>query len=168
MKELYSQQGKINIIKHDKENILRQGYKIDDSPEKKHIHISIAFNDKNIDNYIKHIASILHHADKEKSFIHIHMLDAGEFNYDSFNKISKMTYNINNSTEIIVYNVNTEIKSFNMRPDRAEKFPEEYAKLCTLKVLKDIQKVILLNGNNIMVEKDLGELYDLKMDNISI
>ena len=40
-----------------------------------------------------------------------------------------MIYNLNNNTEIIVYNANEAVKAFNVRPDRAGKFREEYAKL---------------------------------------
>ena len=40
------------------------------------------------------------------------MMDAGEFNYDTFIKLSKMIYNLNNNTEIIVYNANEAVKAF--------------------------------------------------------
>ena len=163
----YNEQGCINIIKYDKEKILKQEYKLDEKVQNmNHIHISIGFSDSNINEYIKHIASILYHADKEKTFIHIHMMDSGDFNYYTFLKLSKMIYNLNSFTEIIVYNANSEIKKFNIRPDRADKFKEDYAKLYTFKVLKDIKKIILLNGINIMVEKDLSELYNLEMNDI--
>jgi lipopolysaccharide biosynthesis glycosyltransferase len=166
MKDFYNQQGNINIIKYYKENILKQEYKLENIEQKNHIHISTSFNDNNINTYITHIASILHQADKEKSFIHIHMMDAGDFNYDTFIKLSKMICNLNNNTEIIVYNANEGVKAFNIRPDRADKFKEEYAKLYAFKILKDIKKIIFINGDNIMVQKDLNELYQLKMDDI--
>jgi len=166
MQDFYNQQGNINIIKYYKENILKQEYKLENIEQKNHIHISTSFNDNNINNYIIHIASILHQADKEKSFIHIHMMDAGDFNYDTFIKLSKMICNLNNNTEIIVYNANEGVKAFNIRPDRADKFKEEYAKLYAFKILKDIKKIIFINGDNIMVQKDLNELYQLKMDDI--
>ena len=167
MKDLYEQQGYLNIIQFDKEKILKQEYKIDENAQKlKQIHISVGITDAKINTYIKHIASILSHADKEKTFLHIHMMDAGEFNYDTFKKLSKMIYNINNLTEIIVYNANSAVKDFTTRAERVDKFPEEYAKLYVFKALKDIKKIIFLNGDNIMVQKDLGELYDLNMDDI--
>ena len=106
----YNEQGCINIIKYDKEKILKQEYKLVEKVQNmNHIHISIGFSDSNINEYIKHIASILYHADKEKTFIHIHMMDSGDFNYYTFSKLSKMIYNLNNFTEIIVYNANSEI-----------------------------------------------------------
>ena len=166
IKDFYNQQGCINIIKYHKENILKQEYKLENIDQKNNIHISTSFNDNNINTYITHIASILHQADKEKTFIHIHMMDAGEFNYDTFIKLSKMIYNLNNNTEIIVYNANEAVKAFNVRPDRAGKFREEYAKLYAFKILKDIKKIIFINSDNIMVQKDLNELYQLKMDDI--
>ena len=167
MLNYYNQDGCINIIKYDKEKILKQEYKLDEKvKDMNHIHISTAFTDSNINEYIKHLASILYHADKEKTFIHLHMMDAGEFNYYTFSKLSKMIYNLNNFTEIIVYNANSEIKKFNIKPDKVDQFKVDYAKLYAFKVLKDIKKIIFLNGNNIMVQKDLTELYNLEMNDI--
>ena len=167
LKDKYNQDGYLNINKFCKENILKQEYKLEDINRKPNqIHINVAFKDIEINTYLKHISSILNKADKDKTFLHIHMMDAGEFNYDSFLKISKMLNNINNFTEIIVYNANPALKDFNIRPDTLEKFGTEYAKLYAFKILKDIQKIIFLDSDDLMVQKDLSELYELKMDDI--
>jgi len=168
LKDKYNQDGYLNINKFLTENILKQEYKLEEIKAQKpnKIHINVAFKDIEINTYLKHIASILNKADKDKTFLHIHMMDAGEFNYDSFQKISKMLTNLNNFTEIIVYNANPALKDFNIRPDTQEKFGTEYAKLYAFKILKDIQKIIFLDSDDIMVQKDLSELYELKMDDI--
>jgi lipopolysaccharide biosynthesis glycosyltransferase len=167
MKEKYNQEGFLNIIKFNKENILKQEYKTEEMNSKPNqIHINIGFTDVNINTYIKHISSILKNADKEKTCLHIHMIDAGEFNYDTFKKLVKMVDSINTFTEIIVYNANQALKDFNIRSDAVDKFSPEYAKLYAFKVLKDIQKIIFLDADDLMVEKDLEELYELKMDDI--
>ena len=167
MKEKYNQEGFLNIIKFNKENILKQEYKTEEMNSKPNqIHINIGFTDVNINTYIKHISSILKNADKEKTCLHIHMMDAGEFNYDTFKKLVKMVDSINTFTEIIVYNANQALKDFNIRSDAVDKFSPEYAKLYAFKVLKDIQKIIFLDADDLMVEKDLEELYELKMDDI--
>ena len=167
MKEKYNQEGFLNIIKFNKENILKQEYKTEEMNSKPNqIHINIGFTDVNINTYIKHISSILKNADKEKTCLHIHMMDAGEFNYDTFKKLVKMVDSINTFTEIIVYNANQALKDFNIRSDAVDKFSPEYAKLYAFKVLKDIRKIIFLDADDLMVEKDLEELYELKMDDI--
>ena len=168
LKDKYNQDGYLNINKFLTENILKQEYKLEEIKNQKpnKIHINVAFKDVEINTYLKHISSILNKADKDKTFLHIHMMDAGEFNFDSFQKISKMLNNINNFTEIIVYNANPALKDFNIRPDTLEKFGTDYAKLYAFKILKDIQKIIFLDSDDIMVQKDLSELYELKMDDI--
>ena len=77
-----------------------------------------------------------------------------------------MVNNINNSTEIIVYNANPALKEFNIQADKLDKFATDYAKLYALKILKDIKKIIFLDADDIMVQKDLAELYELKMDDL--
>jgi lipopolysaccharide biosynthesis glycosyltransferase len=80
-----------------------------------------------------------------------------------------MIHNINNCTEIIVYNANSAIKDFKIKADSVDKFATDYAKLYAFKVLKDIQKIIFLDADDIMVQKDLEDLYNLKMtENIAL
>ena len=167
MKEKYEQDGYLNINKFWKENVLKQEYKIEEYLQKPNqIHINIGFTDININTYIKHIASILHKAEQDKTYLHIHMMDAGELNVDTLKKLYTMVNNINNSTEIIVYNANPALKEFNIKPDALDKFATDYAKLYAFKILKDIQKIIFLDADDIMVQKDLAELYELKMDDL--
>ena len=162
----YNSKGSINIIKYFKENILKQEYKLIEKPN--HIHISIAINSNNIDEYIKHISSILISADKEATYIHLHLMDIGEFNYDSFTKLIKMVDNINKCTEIIIYNATPALKDFTIKPESKDKFSIEYAKLYAFKILalKDEEKIILLDGDDIIVKKDLDEFYNLNMNDI--
>ena len=167
MKEKYDQDGYLNVNKFWKENVLKQEYKIEEYLQKPNqIHINIGFTDININTYIKHIASILHKAEQDKTYLHLHMMDAGELNVDTLKKLYTMVKNINNSTEIIVYNANPALKEFNIKPDALDKFATDYAKLYALKILKNIQKIIFLDADDIMVQKDLEELYNLKMDDL--
>ena len=167
MKEKYEQDGYLNINKFWKENVLKQEYKTEEYLQKPNqIHINIGFTDININTYIKHIASILHKAEQDKTYLHLHMMDAGELNVDTLKKLFTMVNNINNSTEIIVYNANPALKEFNIQADKLDKFATDYAKLYALKILKDIKKIIFLDADDIMVQKDLAELYELKMDDL--
>ena len=141
----YNTNGEINIIKYFEETINQKTYSRDTS-QLNNIHINIGFDEKNIDTAIKHIASILYHSE-EKTFIHLHMMDADTFSYDSLLKLKTMVYKINNNTEIIVYNASPALKDFKIKDGATEKFAKEYAKLYAFKIIKDVQKIIFLDSD---------------------
>ena len=162
---IYDQNGNINIIKFYEEHTNKSNYNLPELNSFNNIHINIGFTDDNIDLIIKHISSILYKASKN-TYLHIHMMDAGNFNYDTMIKLKNMTYNINNSTEIIVYNATQVLKDFYIRADSVSKFSQEYAKLYAFKIIKDVKKILFIDGDDCIVQKDLYELYNLNMDNI--
>ena len=165
LKNVYNSMGKVNVIEFYEKNINKKNYDLPNSHNFNHIHINIGFSDTQIDLIIKHISSILYKADKT-TFIHIHMMDAGDFNYDTLTKLKNMIYIINNSSEVIVYDARQITKDFLIRPDSISKFSSEYAKLYAFKVIKDVKKIIFLDGDDCIVQKDLNELYNINMDNI--
>ena len=149
MKEKYNQGGILNIIKFNKENILKQKYKKEEMNSKPNqIHINIVFTDVNFNTYIKHISSILKNVYKEKTYLHIHMMNTDEFNYDTFKKLVKLDDSINVFTEIIVYNDSQALKDFNIRSDAVDKFSPEYSQLYAFKVIKGIKKIIFLDAHD--------------------
>ena len=162
---VYISMGKINIVEFYEKYINQKTYTVQDLNMYSNIHINIGFSDVNIDLIIKHIASILYNA-AENSFIHIHMMDAENFNYDTFIKLYNMIIRVNNSTEIIVYDARQTAKDFLIRADSVSQFSIEYAKLYAFKVIKDVPKIIFLDGDDCIVQKDLKKLYDINMDNI--
>ena len=94
MKEKYEQDGYLNINKFWKENVLKQEYKTEEYLQKPNqIHINIGFTDININTYIKHIASILHKAEQDKTYLHLPRMDAGELNVDTLKKLFAMVIN---------------------------------------------------------------------------
>ena len=162
---LYNSIGEINIMKFYEEYIEKKPYIFPDSSKFTNIHINIGFTENDINLIIKHLSSILHHS-AQTTYIHIHIMDADTFNCDSLVKLRNMIYKINNNTEIKIYNASPALKDFKIKEDSISKFSKDYAKLYAFKILKDIQKIIFLDSDDCMVEKDLSELYNLELNDI--
>ena len=162
---LYNSIGEINIIKFYEEYIEKKPYIFPETSKFTNIHINIGFTENDINLIIKHLSSILHHS-AQTTYIHIHIMDADTFSCDSLVKLRNMIYKINNNTEIKIYNASPALKEFKIKEDSINKFSKDYAKLYAFKILKDIQKIIFLDSDDCMVEKDLSELYNLEMNDI--
>ena len=162
---IYNNNGEINIIKFYRENFLQKQYFKPDCSRFTNIHINVGFNEDNTDTIIKHLSSALYHS-SQKSYLHIHIMDADPFSIESLIKLKNMIYKINNNTEIIVYNAGQVIKDFKIREGTLSKFSKEYAKLYAFKAIKNVEKIIFLDADDCMVQKDLSELYSLDMKDI--
>ena len=161
----YNNNREINVIKFFEDIICQKAYTTPDLDRFKSVHIAVGFSECELDNTIKHLASALYHS-ATSTFLHIHMLDADTLSLESLLKLKNMIYKINNNTEIIVYNAAECTKSFSVREGSFNKFSKEYAKLYAFKLLKNIPLIIFLDSDDLMVQKDLGELYSLEMKDI--
>ena len=161
----YNNNKEINIIKFYEENIVKKNNLSPDISRFTNIHINIGFNENNINLIISHLSSILYHS-SQTTFLHIHMMDADTFSYESLIKLKNMVYKINNSTEVIVYNCARITTDFKIKEDYKDIFSKDYAKLCAFKTLNNIQKIIFLDADDCMVQKDLAELYNLDMNDV--
>jgi len=165
LKNIYNNIGEINIMKFSEEQINKKSYFIPDSTNLTHIHINLGFSENNINTVLKHLSSALYHSSKS-TFLHIHMMDADTFHYSSMKKLKNMILKINNNTEVIVYNASQAISDFKIREDSIPKFLKDYAKLAAFKLIKNVQKIIFLDTENCMVQKDLTDLYNLDLTDI--
>jgi hypothetical protein len=165
LKNIYNNIGEVNIMKFSEEQIGKKSYFIPDSTNFTHIHINLGFSENNINTVLKHLSSALYHSSKS-TFLHIHMMDADTFHYSSMKKLKNMILKINNNTEIIVYNASQAINDFKIREDSIPKFLKDYAKLAAFKLIKNVKKIIFLDAENCMVQKDLTELYNLDLTDI--
>jgi lipopolysaccharide biosynthesis glycosyltransferase len=93
-------------------------------------------------------------------------MNPGTISYESIIKLKNMIFNINNSSEIIVYNASNVLNDFLIRSDNYSKFLQEYAKLYAFKIIKDVKVIIFLDGDDCIVQKDLNYLYELNMEDI--
>ena len=160
----YCTEGILNLNKFYEENINQKTYITPDS-SLSNIHISIGFSDAFVDEIIKHLSSALEHL-SSSSYLHVHIMNADNFTLETFTKIMNMVHKINNKTEIIMYNANKIKDDFKIREDKDPLFYIDYARLNAFKEIKDVKKIIMLKLENIMIEKDLYDLYSIDMDNI--
>ena len=165
LKNIYNNIGEVNIMKFSEEQIGKKSYFIPDSTNFTHIHINLGFSENNINTVLKHLSSALYHS-SNSTFLHIHMMDADTFHYSSMKKLKNMILKINNNTEIIVYNASQAINDFKIREDSIPKFLKDYAKLAAFKLIKNVKKIIFLDAENCMVQKDLTDLYNLDLTDI--
>ena len=161
----YNNVKEINIIKFYEEKINQKVYNSQDITRFKSVHITIGFCEADIDTVIKHLASAIFHS-SPTTFLHIHMMDADNFSYESLIKLKNLIYKINNNTEIVVYNAAQALKTFVIKEGSTSKFAKEYAKLYAFKLIKNVPIMIFLDAYNCMVQKDLSELYNLDMNDI--
>ena len=164
--EQYNSNGEINLNKFQVESISQKEYKLPEN-NLNSIHISASLCEENINDIITHLSSVLYHL-SSSSFLHIHLMNAGNFTIETYSKLMNMVLKINNNTEIIVYNAQRVLKDFKIREDKVNLFSKEYARILAIKVIKGINKVIMLNIDNIMVEKDLNDLYNINMEDVFI
>ena len=160
----YCTEGILNLNKFYEENINEKTYTSPDS-SLNNIHISIGFSDAYVDEIIKHLSSAIDHI-SSSSYLHVHMMCADNFTVETFTKIMNMVHKINNNTEIVIYNANKVKDDFKMREDKGIPFDIDYARLYAFKEIKDVKILIMLNLENIMIEKDLTDLYNIDMTDI--
>ena len=160
----YCTEGILNLNKFYEENINQKTYITPDS-SLTNIHISIGFSDAFVDEIIKHLSSALEHL-SSSSYLHVHIMNADNFTLETFTKIMNMVHKINNKTEIIMYNANKIKDDFKIREDKGISFHIDYARLYAFKEIKDVKILLMLNLENIMIEKDLSDLYNIDMNDI--
>ena len=158
----YNNNGEINVIKFYEENILQKAYTPPNVGQLKNVYITVGFNESEIDTAIIHLASALYHS-SHTTFLNIHMMDANTISYESILKLKNLIYRVNNNTEIIVHNAAEVLNSFKIREDSVCKFAKEYAKLYAFKLIKNVQKILMLDSDDIMIQKDFSQLFDLDM-----
>ena len=127
-----------------------------------HIHLLFAFdNDYYLLSSIT-ITSILKTANFN-SFIHIHILTSKGFEYQTMKKLNSLKEKINNNSEFIFYNDNRTENNFGKIKKESYRIGE-YAKLSASEILDEsIERVIAFDGDDILVQKDLLELYNIPM-----
>ena len=164
--QLYNSNGEVNLNKFQVESIEQKEYSTKDIGLT-NIHISASLSENRIQDVIIHLTSAIQKM-SSSSFLHIHLMNTDNFTLETFSKLMSMVHKTNNNTEIIVYNAQQSKSDFKIREDKAESFKKEYARLYALKAVKQTHKLIMLNIDNVMVEKDLSELYEIDLNDIYV
>lgn len=154
--KIYFELGKINL------NILDKYYTKETKSNLKynHIHISLCLNEEYHLLASVTIASILKNADLN-SYIHFHIIALDNLNFKIMKKIYSLKSKINNNTEIIFYNGKKVEEDFQLGIKDSERGAIDYGRLLITELVDDIDKIISLDIGDILVEKDLDELYKL-------
>ena len=130
-----------------------------------HIHLLFAFDNKYHLLASIGIASILKTA-SDKSYIHFHTIATSGFKYEIMKKLNSLKYKLNNNSEFIFYEGNQTEIDFGEHIKNEKYGVGEYAKvLGALLIDKKVNKVIALDAGDILVQKDLLELYNTPFDN---
>ena len=130
-----------------------------------HIHIAMGFNESYAMLSTVSIASILYTA-KNDTFLHFHIITLN-FTLDTMEKINSLKYKINKRAEFIFYDgkkVETDFKRGNIE----FRGVANYCRFLIPELIFDTNKVIMLDSGDILVQKDLLELYNYNINDAYI
>ena len=130
-----------------------------------HIHILFAFDNNYYLLTSVGVASILKTANPN-SYIHFHIIASKGFQYETMKKLNTLKAKLNNNTEFIFYEGSKVEDDFGAHIAK-EHYPSgEYAKIFGAELIdKSIDRVIALDGGDILAQKDLLELYNYPLEN---
>ena len=162
--KIFKQKGHINF------NKLNEQYN-NISPQKisniNHIHITLCVNEEYHLLASVTIASILKNANSN-SYIHFHIIALNNLQGKIMEKIFSLRDKINKNSEFIFYNGERAEKDFEKGAKTSNRGMIDYGRLLIPEVIDDsIDRVISLDIGNIIVEKDLYELYTKNLTNLA-
>ena len=125
------------------------------------VHVGMSFNN---DYYLLTtvtISSILKNA-APNTFVHIHIIEAGDFIDETRANLSSLKYKINNNSEFIFYNGEKAMDDFGKEIKDKTYGVGEYARLLAPDLIKE-DRIIIFDSGDIIVKKDLVELYNIDL-----
>ena len=140
-------------------------YKINiDESKFNNIHISFAFDNNYTLLSSITIANILNISNPD-TFVHFHIIVTKGFEYKNMKKLYSIKLKVNNNSEMIFYNGSRVEEDFGKHIKYEKCGTGEYAKLLVAVLIdKSIDRVINLDSGDLLVEKDLLELYNYPLD----
>ena len=157
--EIYSSTGKLSFNKLDE---IFNGTKISSS-KYNHIHIAMSFNnDYHLLSAVT-IASLLKNA-HESTYIHLHIIAVDGFIYSIMKKLNSLKTKINNNTEFIFHNGDIILKDFGSETKTEATGVGEYARLLAPYFASDADRIIITDSGDLLIKKDLLELYNYPLD----
>ena len=162
--KIFKQKEEINL------NILNNLYYNIKNPKKakyNKIHITLSFNEEYHLLASVTIASILKNADKH-SYIYFHIIALNNIPGKIMEKIFSLRKKLNKNSEFIFYNGKKAEKDFKEGAKVSKRGMVDYGRLLISEVIDDsIDRVISLDIGNIIVEKDLYELYTKNLTDLA-
>ena len=128
------------------------------------IHLLFAFNNEYYLLALVTITSILKTANKN-SFFHIHIIASKGFEYETMKKINSLKEKINKNVEFIFYDGSKAENDFGSYIKNELFGVGEYAKLLgPVLIDKKVDRLIVLDAGDLLIQKDLLELYNYPLD----
>ena len=132
------------------------------------IHLLFAFNSEYYLLASVTITSILKTANKN-TYIHIHIIASKGFEYEIMKKLNSLKEKINKNAEFIFYDGSKAEDDFGSQIKDELFGVGEYAKLLgPVLVDKKIDRLLALDAGDLLVQKDLLELYNYPLDDYLI
>jgi lipopolysaccharide biosynthesis glycosyltransferase len=159
--EIYKKKGILSFNELDK-----QFKRYNDTNNNKtfnHIHIAMSFNDDYSLLSSVTIASLLKNADKN-TYIHLHIIAVDNFGYSWMKKLNSLKYKINNNTEFIFHNGDRVEKDFGTDIKNDSKGMPEFSRLLAPYCANDTDRIIVTDSADLLIEKDLLELYNYPLE----
>ena len=95
--------------------------------------------------------------------MHFHIINLDDFNNDIMKKIYSLKSKINNNTEFIFYEGNKIEEDFELGIKESKRGAIDYGRLIIPELIDGVDKIISIDIGNIIVEKDLNDLYNLDL-----
>ena len=150
---LYNTTGMLNITKL--EYYYFNNYTDINISDFNQIHVTMAFGKIYSDISLVSIASVLN-ASNPDTYIHFHILGLN-FTFDEIKKIIDLR-KINNKVDFVFYNAKQVEYDFERARNERRGFGN-YAKILSPQIINNTNKVIILDSGDIIVQKDLSEVY---------
>jgi lipopolysaccharide biosynthesis glycosyltransferase len=109
------------------------------------------------------IASLLKNADKN-TYIHLHIITVDNFGYSWMKKLNSLKYKINNNTEFIFHNGDRVEKDFGTDIKNDSKGMPEFSRFLAPYCANDTDRIIVADSADLLIEKDLLELYNYPLE----
>jgi len=156
--KIYNSTGKLSFNELDRKY---KNIKIDYS-KYNNIDIGMSFNN---DYYLLTtvtIASILKNM-ANKTYVHIHIIETGDFIHETRKKLNSLKYRINNNSEFIFYNGAKAVDDFGKEIKNNTRYGAgEYARLMAPD-LTNTDRIIVIDSGDVIVKKDLVEFYNMDL-----
>ena len=125
-----------------------------------HIHVCMGMNGKYVLLSLIAISSLFNNSSPD-TFIHFHALLI-EFSYEDIKPIYSLQY-INKNVEFIFYNAKQTEYDFS-RGKREGRGVGDYTRVLAPEIVNNTNRIIILDSGDIIVNKDLSELYFFDME----
>ena len=156
---IYESTGLLNITKL---NIYYNNKNIDTS-KFNHIHLAMGFDKNYIVLSVISMASILKTSSPD-TYIHFHLALIGNMKYEDLKIIIDLN-KINENVEFVFYNSKQVEYDFEEKKSKGWRGLGDYTRVLLPEIVNNTNRIIIMDSGDIIVQKDLSELYYFDIGN---